>query len=142
MNTHTENQITVQASINAPVEKVWKCFSTAEDITGWNFASDTWHCPRAVNDFRTGGSFSWRMEAKDGSFGFDFGGVYDYINAPAEIRYTLGDGRKVRLCFESNGSATTVTETFEAESQNSHELQKNGWQAILDNFRKYVEAKP
>ncbi|MBS4056747.1 MAG: SRPBCC domain-containing protein [Bacteroidales bacterium] len=142
MNTHTDNQITVKVSINAPVEKVWKCFTTDEDIMGWNFASDTWHCPRAVNDFRTGGSFSWRMEAKDGSFGFDFEGVYDYINVPAEIRHTLADGRKVRLCFESSGSTTTVTETFEAENQNSQELQKNGWQAILDNFRKYVEANP
>lgn len=132
-------QVTISAVINAPVDKVWKQWTTPADIMNWNNASPDWHTPRAENDLRVGGSFSSRMEAKDGSFGFDFGGVYDEVETHKVIAYTLGDNRKVRVVFESNGSNTTVTETFDAENQNPVEMQRAGWQAILDNFKKYVE---
>ncbi len=132
-------QVTISAVINAPVDKVWKQWTTPADIMNWNNASPDWHTPRAENDLRIGGSFSSRMEAKDGSFGFDFGGVYDEVEIHKVIAYTLGDNRKVRVVFESNGSNTTVTETFDAENQNPVEMQRAGWQAILDNFKKYVE---
>lgn len=132
-------QVTISAVINAPVDKVWKQWTTPADIMNWNNASPDWHTPRAENDLRVGGSFSSRMEAKDGSFGFDFGGVYDEVETHKVIAYTLGDNRKVRVVFESNGSNTTVTETFDAENQNPVEMQRAGWQSILDNFKKYVE---
>lgn len=132
-------QVTISAVINAPVDKVWKQWTTPADIMNWNNASPDWHTPRAENDLRAGGSFSSRMEAKDGSFGFDFGGVYDEVETHKVIAYTLGDNRKVRIVFESNGSNTTVTETFDAENQNPVEMQRAGWQSILDNFKKYVE---
>lgn len=132
-------QVTISAVINAPVDKVWKQWTTPADIMNWNNASPDWHTPRAENDLRVGGSFSSRMEAKDGSFGFDFGGVYDEVETHKVIAYTLGDNRKVRVVFESNGSNTSVTETFDAENQNPVEMQRAGWQAILDNFKKYVE---
>lgn len=132
--------ITVENTVNAPVEKVWKFWSGPEHITKWNNASDDWHTPWAKNDLRTGGQFSCRMEAKDGSFGFEFGGTYDEVKTNELIAYTMGDGRKVKVIFTSQGNATKVTETFEAETENSVELQRGGWQAILDNFKKYTEA--
>ncbi len=132
--------ITVAATVNAPVEKVWQYWSLPEHITQWNSASEDWHTPFAENDLRTGGTFLSRMEAKDGSFGFDFGGVYDLVKEHELIEYTLGDGRKVSITFSANGDSTTVTETLEAENVNSVELQKTGWQAIMDNFKKYTEA--
>ena len=135
----TATKITVQNTVNAPVEKVWKFWTSPEHITKWNTASEDWHTPRAENDLRIGGKFSARMEAKDGSFGFDFGGVYDEVKTNEKIEYTLGDGRKVNVLFSANGNETNVVETFDAETVNSVELQKNGWQAILDNFKKYVE---
>jgi uncharacterized protein YndB with AHSA1/START domain len=134
-------KITVSARINAPIEKVWKLWSTPEDIMRWNSASEDWHTPSATNDLRTGGTFSSRMEAKDGSFGFDFGGTYDEVREHELIAYTMGDGRKVSVRFENDGQQTTVTETFDAEGTNPIEMQKNGWQAILDNFKRYVEAR-
>jgi uncharacterized protein YndB with AHSA1/START domain len=137
----TNNSITVVTTVNAPIEKVWSCWGTPEDIMQWNAASDDWHTPRSENDLRTGGKFSARMEAKDGSFGFDFGGVYDKVKEHELIEYKMEDGRKVRISFESNGGATTVTETFDMEQTNSREMQQGGWQAILDNFKKYVESK-
>jgi uncharacterized protein YndB with AHSA1/START domain len=140
METTSNTKVTVEASIKAPVEKVWKLWSTPEDIKKWNSASDDWHTPKAENDLRTGGSFSSRMEAKDGSFGFDFGGVYDEVIEHTLIAYTMGDGRTVKITFTTNGNETTVTEVFDAENQNPVEMQKVGWQAILDNFKKYVEA--
>lgn len=140
MTTTDKTAITVKTTVNAPVEKVWKLWSEPEHITKWNAASDDWHTPRAENDLRPGGTFSARMEAKDGSFGFDFGGVYDEVETHKLISYTLGDGRKVEVIFESKGNTTDVTETFEAESQNSIAMQRGGWQAILDNFKKYAEA--
>jgi len=140
MNTTDKTKITVAATVNAPVEKVWKTWTSPEHITRWNNASDDWHTPRADNDLRVGGKFNTRMEAKDGSFGFDFWGVYDEIKPNELIAYTLGDDRKVIISFTSNGNTTDVTETFEAESTNPVEMQKGGWQAILDNFKKYTES--
>jgi uncharacterized protein YndB with AHSA1/START domain len=133
--------ITVKNTVNAPVEKVWNLWTGPEHITKWNNASDDWHTPSAENDLRTGGKFVARMEAKDGSTGFDFGGVYDEIKTHELIAYTIGDGRKVKITFAATGASTNVVETFEAEGTNSIELQRSGWQAILDNFKKYAEAK-
>lgn len=139
METSNKTIITVEATVNAPVEKVWKFWSSPEHITKWNNASDDWHTPYAENDLRVGGKFTSRMEAKDGSFGFDFWGVYDVVVTNERIEYTLGDDRKVKIVFTDKGNATQVIESFEAENENSIELQKGGWQAILDNFRKYTE---
>jgi uncharacterized protein YndB with AHSA1/START domain len=132
--------ITVESTISAPVEKVWEFWTKPEHITKWNNASDDWHSPRAENDLRPGGIFNIRMEAKDGSFGFDFGGVYDVVKKNEYIEYTIGDGRKVKVSFSAQGNETKVVESFEAENTNSPEMQKGGWQAILDNFKKYTEA--
>ena len=140
MTTTAATKITVETTVKAPVEKVWDFWSAPEHITKWNTASDDWHTPRAVNDLRTGGKFSARMEAKDGSFGFDFGGVYDTVQQYQLIEYTMGDGRKVSVRFDSKGSETHITETFEAEGTNPIEMQRGGWQAILDNFKKYTET--
>jgi uncharacterized protein YndB with AHSA1/START domain len=139
--TATDKQtITVEATVNAPVQKVWGFWSEPKHITQWTNASDDWHTPRAENDLRVGGSFLTRMEAKDGSFGFDFGGVYDAVKPNELIEYTMGDGRQVKVVFESNGDTTKVIETFDPESTNSLEMQRGGWQAILDNFKKYTES--
>lgn len=132
--------ITVEATVNAPIEKVWKLWSEPSHIKNWNNASPDWHTPAAENDLRTGGKFNVRMEAKDGSFGFDFGGVYDEVNLHRDIAYTMGDGRKVKITFAKSGGSTQVIETFEPETENSLEMQRGGWQAILDNFKKYTET--
>ena len=139
METANQTAITVETTVNAPVEKVWKFWNEPQHITKWCQASDDWHAPHAENDLRTGGKFAVRMEAKDGSFGFDFGGIYDEVKINELISYTLGDGRKVGIKFSGNRNETKVVETFEAESENSVDLQRTGWQAILDNFKKYVE---
>jgi uncharacterized protein YndB with AHSA1/START domain len=136
---NTLNQITVVVIINAPVEKVWQCFTEPEHIVQWNNASDDWHTPSAQNNLTSGGMFTYRMEAKDGSFGFDFGGIYTSVIPQNEIAYTLGDGRKVNILFEKTEEGTRVIETFDPENQNSPEMQRVGWQAILDNFKKHVE---
>lgn len=136
----SENEkITIKSTVNVNVKKVWEYWTEPECIKRWNTASEDWHTTIAENDLRVGGKFLSRMEAKDGSFGFDFGGVYDEVELHKLISYTLGDERKVRIIFEENGNKTEITEIFEAESENSVELQKNGWQSILDNFRKYSE---
>jgi uncharacterized protein YndB with AHSA1/START domain len=140
METQEKTIITVENIVNAPVAKVWECWTKPEHITKWNNASDDWHTPRAENDLRVGGSFVARMEAKDGSMGFDFGGVYDAVRNNEYIEYTLGDGRKVKINFTSKGNTTKVVESFEAEHMNSPEIQKGGWQNILDSFKKYTEA--
>ncbi len=139
METQHKTVITVENVINAPVSKVWEYWSAPEHITKWNSASDDWHTPRAENDLRAGGSFSARMEARDGSMDFDFGGVYDVVTPHEYIEYTLGDDRKVKINFTADGDTTKISESFEAENENSEELQRGGWQAILDNFKKYVE---
>ena len=140
METTNTKTITVEATVNAPVEKVWEFWTKPEHIVKWNNASDDWHTPRAENDLRVGGSFLTRMEAKDGSFGFDFGGVYDDVQENRYIEYTIGDGRKVKVDFTSEGNATKVVESFETENTHSIEMQRGGWQAILDSFKKYTEA--
>ena len=131
--------ITVESTVNAPVQKVWQLWSGPEHIEKWNHASDDWHTPKAVNDLRVGGSFVYTMAAKDGSFSFDFDGVYDEVAEHQRIAYTMADGRKALITFTESGGATQVTETFDAEDTNSLELQRGGWQAILDNFKTYVE---
>ena len=137
----TKKIITVETTVQAPVEKVWKTWSTPEDIIQWNNASDDWHTTRAENDLRAGGKFIARMEAKDGSAGFDFEGVYDEVKPNELIEYTIGDGRKVKVTFSPDGDETKVTETFETEDTHSPEMQRTGWQAILDNFKNYTESK-
>ena len=134
-------KITVNATINAAPEKVWKLWITPEDIMQWNSASPDWHSPKAENDLREGGSFSYRMEAKDGSMGFDFAGIYDRVQPNERIDYTMGDGRQVTNTFRANGNATDVVVTFDAETENPEDMQRLGWQAILDNFKKYAESK-
>ena len=140
METANLTTITVETTVNAPVEKVWKYWSEPGHITKWAHASDDWHTTRAENDLRTGGKFLSRMEAKDGSFGFDFGGEYTNVEEHKTIEYTMGDGRKVKVKFEGKGGETKVVETFEAEDTNPVEMQRGGWQAILDNFKKYTES--
>ncbi|MBO9573036.1 MAG: SRPBCC family protein [Chitinophagaceae bacterium] len=132
--------ITVENTINAPIEKVWKYWSGPEHIVKWCSASEDWHTPSATNDLRSGGKFSSRMEAKDGSYGFDFGGIYDDVRTHELIAYTMGDGRKVKVVFTASGNTTKVVETFDPEATNPIEMQRAGWQAILDNFKKYAEA--
>ena len=132
--------ITIETIVNAPADKVWQYWIEPEHIMQWNNASDDWYTPQAENDLREGGNFSFTMAAKDGSFSFDFGGIYDKVKKNELIEYTLGDGRNVKVFFTSDGNKTTVEEIFEAEEINSIELQKGGWQAILNNFKKYVET--
>lgn len=132
--------ITIDITILAPVEKVWDYFNTPEHVTQWNFAHETWQCPHSENDLRVGGKFSYRMEAKDGSFGFDFEGIYDEVIPNEKIKYHLEDGRNVEVIFnEIDENTTKVTEIFDPEKQNSAEMQRDGWYAILNNFHKYVE---
>jgi len=141
METREKTMITVESTIDAPVETVWECWTKPEHITQWNTASPDWHSPRAENDLRPGGKFSFRMEAKDGSMGFDFGGVYDVVETHKNIEFTIGDGRKVKVTFSGKGNSTKVVESFEAEQTNPIEMQRGGWQAIMDNFKKYTEGK-
>ncbi|HEU5054836.1 MAG TPA: SRPBCC family protein [Hanamia sp.] len=136
-----KKMITVETLVNAPVRKVWATWTNPEDIKKWNSASDDWHTPHATNDLREGGRFSSRMESKDGSMGFDFSGTYQKVNEHELIEYTIDDGRKVKVIFSGDGDFTKVIESFEAESENSEEMQRGGWQSILDNFKKYVESK-
>jgi len=140
MQTENKPKITVKTTIEAPVEKVWEYWTAPEHIKKWNDASDDWHTPNTENDLRPGGKFVSRMEAKDGSFGFDFGGIYDEVKENKYIAYTLGDDRKVEITFSANGNETDIEETFEAENQNPIEMQRAGWQAILGNFKKYTET--
>jgi len=133
--------ITVETNVHAPIEKVWDYFTNSKHIVQWNNASDDWHTPRAENDLRTGGNFLYRMEAKDGSFGFDFGGTYTSVEEHKYIEYTIGDGRKVKVSFNAvSNNQTHITENFEVENTHSLEMQRGGWQNILDNFKKYTEA--
>ena len=134
--------ITVRAVINAPVEQVWKLYTEPEHVMKWNNASNDWHTPRAENDLKVGGKFLYRMEAKDGSSGFDFDGTYKQIIANELIVYSISDGRKVEVTFTKDDNARTKMDTtFEAESTNPIEMQRDGWQAILNNFKIYVETR-
>lgn len=132
-------KITVQTPIQADVQKVWDYYTKPEHMTQWNFAADDWHCPKAENDLRPGGKLKSRMEAKNGSFGFDFEATYDEVQEPKKISYTMGDGRQATTLFEGSGGNTNLTITFDAENQNPVEMQQQGWQAILNNFKKYTE---
>jgi uncharacterized protein YndB with AHSA1/START domain len=132
--------ITVETIVKAPLEKVWKFWSEPEHITQWYQASDDWHAPYAENDLHKGGKFKTTMAAKDGSFSFDFEGIYTKVETNKVIEYVLGDGREVSITFSSQGKDTRVVESFHPENQNPIEMQKGGWQAILDNFKKYTEA--
>jgi len=137
----TQNKpITVEATVNASVEKVWQYWNEPKHIMGWAFASPDWHAPKAENDLRVGGKFSTTMAAKDGSFSFDFGGTYTTVEKNKTIAYIMDDKRKVHITFSAVGNQTKIVETFDPESQNPLEMQQAGWQAILDNFKKYTEA--
>lgn len=132
--------ITIETHVRAPLAKVWSDFTSPEAVKVWNAASDDWHTTEARNDVRTGGTFFSRMEAKDGSDGFDFTGTYDEVIEHERIAYTMEDGRKVTVTFTPDETGVRVVETFDPESENPREMQQAGWQAILDNFKKYVEA--
>ncbi len=136
----TRVPITITAAINAPVEKVWNSWTSPAHITQWCQASDDWHAPYADNDVRVGGTFKTTMAAKDGSFSFDFGGEYTEVTTNRSMSYTMADGRKATILFEENNGKTIVTETFDAENQNSLDMQRDGWQAILNNFKKHTES--
>lgn len=131
--------ITVEALVQAPIAKVWNSWNAPEHITKWCQASEDWHAPFAENDIRTGGKFKTTMAAKDGSFSFDFEGVYSNVKENETIEYAMADGRKVKITFKAEGNATKVTETFDPESENPVEMQKGGWQAILNSFKNYTE---
>lgn len=132
--------ITIEARVKAPLEKVWHDFTSPEAITAWNSASDEWHTTRATNDLRVGGTFSSRMEAKDGSAGFDFSGTYDEVITHERLAYTMEDGRKVEVRFVPEGDSVHIIETFDPETENSEDMQRAGWQAILDRFKRYCEG--
>ena len=134
-------QITIQTIVKSGIDSVWAAWTTPDDINQWNAASDDWHNPRSSNDLRPGGQFSYRMEARDGSFGFDFGGTYTNVVPHKLIEYVLGDGRAVSVRFEPVDAGVQVIETFEAEDVHAAEMQKQGWQSILNRFAAYVEAK-
>lgn len=137
----TATRITVSAHVNKPVAHVWKVWTDPAHIMQWNAASDDWHCPASTNDLRAGGFFSSTMAARDGSFSFDFGGVYDDVQLHKRIAYTLGDGRSCEILFTEENGGTRVVESFDAESQNPVEMQRGGWQAILDRFKKHAEQQ-
>jgi uncharacterized protein YndB with AHSA1/START domain len=134
-----KQKITIEATVLAPATKAWSFYTEPGHIVKWNSASDDWHTTRAENDLRKGGRFLSRMEAKDGSFGFDFGGVYDEVKINELLAYTMSDRRKAKIVFTSTGNQTKMVIEFDAEAENSIEMQRGGWQAILDNFKKYVE---
>lgn len=134
-----QHPITVETYVHAPIEKVWGDFTNPSMVKKWNAASDDWHTVRAENDLRTGGAFLYRMEAKDGSAGFDFTGVYDAIIMHERIAYTMEDGRKVEVTFTSDESGVRITETFDPEKENPIDMQRAGWQAIMDNFKRFTE---
>jgi uncharacterized protein YndB with AHSA1/START domain len=134
-----KNKVRVEATINARLEKVWEMWTDPKHIVGWNHASDDWHTVKAENDIREGGKFSYRMEATDGSLGFDFSGTYTDVEKPNQIKYKLDDGRRVEVDFVSLGDEVMVNEILETEKEHPEEMQQAGWQAILNNFKKYVE---
>lgn len=133
-------QITVETNVNAPTAEVWRAYTTPADILQWNAASADWHTTKAAVDLRVGGAFPSRMEAKDGSMGFDFAGIYTKIVEHESIEYAFGD-RTARVGFKQEPTGVTVVVTFDSEDTHSAEQQRQGWQAILDNFARHVEAK-
>jgi uncharacterized protein YndB with AHSA1/START domain len=137
MNT---TKITIKAEVLASRQKVWDCYTKPEHIMKWNYAIDTWHCPSCSNDMKIGGKYIARMEAKDGSFGFDFEATYNEIVDGERFTYTMTDNRVVHVKFKDLGNRTEVTITFDAENENPLEMQQQGWQSILNNFKKYTEG--
>lgn len=136
----SETAITVETLVSAPRLKVWDSWTSPEDIVRWNFASDDWYCPKAVNDVQQGGKFSFIMSSRDGKMSFDFNGIYDEVVQGEMLSYTIADGRKVKVRFEEMDGQTRVSETFEPEHTNPFEMQRAGWQSILDNFKKHTES--
>ena len=133
-------KITVETRVKAPLKAVWSAWNSPEDIKRWNAASDDWHTTQSSVDLRKGGKFSSRMEAKDGSAGFDFEGTYTQVVPPKLVEYRMSDGREVRVEFAEGAGGVVVKETFDAESENAPEMQRQGWQAILDSFARHVEG--
>ena len=140
METVKEKVITVETTVKAPMKDIWSYWTEPKHITKWCYASEDWHAPYAENDLHVRGKFKTKMAAKDASAGFEFTGVYTRIEKYKAIDYTIDDGRKVKITFSDLGTKTRVEETFEAENENPPEMQKGGWQSILDNFRKYSES--
>ncbi len=138
-NPMSASQIQIETVISAPVAKVWAFWTEPRHIIMWNFATPEWQCPSASNDLTVGGKYSARMEAKDGSFGFDFEAIYDEVIDQKKLVYTLGDGRKVTTNFEGLADTTRIITVFDADKENSEEMQRSGWQAILNNFKNYTE---
>lgn len=137
----TTKPIQIETIVHAPLKKAWEVWNAPEHITNWYFAADTWHCPKATNNLKEGGKFTYRMEAKDGSMGFDFSGTYEKIDVNSGYSCVLDDGRRVGVAFADLGDRKTIiTETFEPEQINSPEMQQSGWQAILNNFKRYCES--
>jgi uncharacterized protein YndB with AHSA1/START domain len=134
-------KLVVETTINAPVKKVWQCWTEPEHIMQWNNASADWHTTKAENNLKAGGNFLSRMEAKDGSFGFDFTGTHSEIKKHERIASIMGDGREMTVYFYEKGKKTWLVECFEIEMENTKDLQYGGWQAILNNFKKHVENK-
>lgn len=134
------DNIELNIRILAPIDLVWECFTDRDHIEEWYFASDLWHCPNAENNFEIGGTFNYRMEAKDGSFGFNFSGIFDEIHPKKEIKFHLDDGRKVVVTFiEEDATTVKMIQNFEPEKENLRDMQKEGWYAVMNNFHKYVE---
>lgn len=137
----TNEMIHTEITVRVPVEKAWKYWTLPEHITNWNVASIDWQCPQAVNDLRSGGVFNYRMEAEDHSTGFDFYGTYDEIEEFSRINYTLGDNRKVNIQFIPEGGDTHILQNFEAETENPPDMQRFGWQSIMNHYKEYVEKQ-
>ncbi|NVJ47036.1 MAG: SRPBCC domain-containing protein [Cytophagia bacterium] len=135
----TFEKITIEATVNSDLQTAWDSYTQPEHITQWNFADDSWHCPWAENDLKVGGKMKSRMEAKDGSFGFDFEGIYDVVEDKQKLVYHLEDGRAVETTFTYKGGLVLVTTTFDAETENPIEMQRGGWQMILNNYKKHTE---
>jgi uncharacterized protein YndB with AHSA1/START domain len=140
METKGKTSITVETTVNAPVDKVWTIWNEPKHITQWCSPSPDWHTPKSTNDLRVGGKLVSTMAARDGSMSFEFQGTYTKIEKNKVIEYDIADGRKVKIVFTSEGNKTKVAETFDVEDQNPVEMQRGGWQAILDNFKKYTEV--
>lgn len=134
-------RVTIETTVNAPLATAWETWTKPEHVTKWNHASDDWHSPTGKSDLREGGEFSYRMEAKDKSVGFDFGGKYTKVIHQKQIEYTMGDGRTVSATFTEKDGKTHIVQSFDAESENPVEMQRQGWQAIMDNHKKYAESK-
>ncbi|KQS47196.1 MULTISPECIES: SRPBCC family protein [Flavobacterium] len=137
---NSNQTITVETTVKAPISKVWQSFTEPQHTMNWSFASEDWHAPEAENDLRIGGKFRTKMAAKDGSMAFDFEGEYTQVENHKKIEYVMGDGRRVSVSFEDSGDTVKVTETFDPENTHPIEFQKAGWQAIMDNFKKYTET--